>query len=119
VTVPLATYTGWALRRGIWANDGCEAAGQYIPFAGTKADRLASGDPRPSVEERYPSFAEYQSAVHRSIDGLVKDRLLLCEDAGDQLARLIQAGLAAGVPQPRGQGEVKSETPLCHNDKRQ
>jgi hypothetical protein len=119
VTVPLATYTGWALRRGIWANDGCEAAGQYIPFAGTKADRLASGDPRPSVEERYPSFAEYQSAVHRSIDGLVKDRLLLCEDAGDQLARLIQAGLAAGVPQPRGQGEVKSETPLCHNDKRE
>jgi hypothetical protein len=119
VTVPLATYTGWALRRGIWANDGCEAAGQYIPFAGTKADRLASGDPRPSVEERYPSFAEYQSAVHRAIDGLVKDRLLLCEDAGDQLARLIQAGLAAGVPQPRGQGEVKSETPLCHNDKRE
>jgi hypothetical protein len=119
VTVPLATYTGWALRRGIWANDGCEAAGQYIPFAGTKADRLASGDPRPSVEERYPSFAEYQSAVHRAIDGLVKDRLLLCEDAGDQLARLIQAGLDRGVPQPRGQGEVKSETPLCHNDKRE
>ena len=33
VTVPLATYTGWALRRGAQANDGCEAAGQFIPFA--------------------------------------------------------------------------------------
>jgi hypothetical protein len=119
VTVPLATYTGWALRRGAQANDGCEAAGQYIAFAKTKADRLASGDPRPSVEERYPSFAAYQSAVQNAIDGLVKDRLLLCEDADDQLTRLIQAGLDAGVPQPHGKGEVKSETPLCHNDKRQ
>ena len=122
VTVPLATYTGWALRRGPQANDGCEAAGQYIPFAKTKAARQASGDPRPSVEERYPTFAEYQSAAHRAIDGLVKDGLMLCEDVNGpdgQLARLIQAGLDAGVPAPRGKGEVKSETPLCHNDKRQ
>jgi hypothetical protein len=119
VTVPLATYTGWALRRGAQANDGCEAAGQYIPFAKTTADRVASGDPRPSVEERYPSFAQYQSAVQRAIDGLVKDRLLLCEDADDQLARLIQAGLDTGVPQPRGQSEGQSVTPLCQNEKRQ
>jgi hypothetical protein len=122
VTVPLATYTGWALRRGPQANDGCEAAGQYIPFAKTKAARQASGDPRQSVEERYPTFAEYQSAVHRAIDGLVKDGLMLCEDVNGpngELARLIQAGLDAGVPAPRGKGEVKSETPLCHNDKRQ
>jgi hypothetical protein len=118
VTVPLATYTGWALRRAAHANDGCEGSGQSIAFASTKAARDMSGDPRPSVEERYPSFGAYQSAVHRAIDGLVKDRLLLCEDAGDQLARLNQAGLAAGVPAPRGKGEVKSETPLCHNDKR-
>jgi len=118
VTVPLATYTGWALRRGAQANDGCEAAGQYIPFAKTQAERTASGDPRPSVAERYPSFAAYQSAVHRAIDGLVKDRLMLCEDAGDALTRLNQAGLSAGVPAPRGKGEVKTETPLCHNDKR-
>ena len=47
------------------------------------------------------------------------DRLMLCEDAADALARLNEAGLAAGVPTPRGNGEVKSETPLCHNDKRQ
>ena len=117
VTVPLATYTGWALRRGPQANDGCEAAGQYIPFAKTKVERLASGDPRPSVGERYPTFAEYQSEVHRAIDGLVKDRLLLCEDADDQLARLNQAGLDAGVPEPRGKGVEKFVTPLCHQDK--
>src|SRR5437764_1927580 len=28
VTVPLATYTGWALRAGPQANDGCESSGQ-------------------------------------------------------------------------------------------
>ena len=56
LTVPLATYTGWGLRSGVWANDGCEASGQYIPFKATAAERMAAGDPRPSVQERYPSF---------------------------------------------------------------
>ena len=59
VTVPLATYTGWALRGGAQAGDGCEGTGQIIPFAKTKADRMASGDPRLSVEERYSSFSQY------------------------------------------------------------
>src|ERR671931_1372401 len=76
VTVPLATYTGWALRSGPQANDGCEAAGQYIPFAKTDADRQASDDPRPSIEERYPSFDTYYNQVRHAVDGLVKDRLL-------------------------------------------
>ena len=53
VTVPLATYTGWALRSGPQAGDGCEGTGQMIPFAKTKAERMASGDPRLSIEERY------------------------------------------------------------------
>src|SRR2546428_1421459 len=55
VTMPLATYTGWALRSGVWANDGCEAAGQFIPFARAKAERLAAGDPRPPVEGPHPA----------------------------------------------------------------
>src|SRR5436190_1458831 len=100
VTVPLATYTGWALRAGPQANDGCEGSGQYIPFESTEAERAASDDPRPSVEARYPSFAAYSSAVNRAIDGLVKDRLMLCEDADGEQTRLLQAGLDAGVPAP-------------------
>ncbi len=114
VTVPLATYTGWALRAGSHANDGCEAAGQYIPFARTAADRVATGDPRPSIEERYPSFGQYYSAVKNAIDGLVKDRLMLCEDADDAQARLLQAGLAAGVPAPKGNLPPQTTTPQCH-----
>src|SRR6195256_6416950 len=54
VTLPLATYTGWSLRRGAQADDGCEGSGQMIVFAKTAADRnTPSGiDPRPSVAER-------------------------------------------------------------------
>jgi hypothetical protein len=103
VTVPLATYTGWALRRGPHAHDGCEAAGQYIPFPKTKADREISGDPRQSIQERYPSFEKYYNQVKRAVEDMIKDRLLLCEDADDQLERLVQAGLDAGVPAPNGE----------------
>jgi hypothetical protein len=97
VTVPLATYTGWALRAGAWANDGCEAAGQYIPFAKTRSERLVSGDPRPSVEERYPSLDDYQRKVVRALRNLVDRRLMLCEDFDGELGRLVAAGEAAGL----------------------
>ncbi len=97
VDVPLATYTGWALRSGATAGDGCEGAGQYIPFAKTKADRMASGDPRPSIEERYPSFSAYSDAVTKAIDGMIAARLMLREDAESHLRRLLQAGQATGA----------------------
>lgn len=113
VEVPLATYTGWALRAGPQANDGCEASGQMIPFARTRAEREASGDPRPSVEERYPSFGAYYSAVMRAVDDLVKNRLMLCEDADDELARLLQAGLDKGVPPPSGKLPPQANVPHC------
>ena len=100
VTVPLATYTGWALRSGPQANDGCEAAGQYIPFPKTKADRMNSGDPRLSVEERYPSLSAYSSAVEKAIDDMIAKRLLLSEDKAFNLNRLVRAGIATGVLEP-------------------
>jgi hypothetical protein len=97
VSVPLGTYTGWALRAGAAAGDGCEAAGQYIPFAKTKADRVASGDPRMSIEERYAHFSEYESAARNAIETMVADRLMLREDAQSNLDRLLRAGEATGA----------------------
>jgi len=97
VTVPLATYTGWALRGGAQAGDGCEGSGQYIPFAKTKAERTASGDPRLSIEERYPRFSAYYDAVKKAIDDMVARRLMLREDAQRSLDRLVQAGKATGA----------------------
>jgi len=100
VTVPLATYTGWALRRGAWANDGCEGSGQNIPFAPTQAARLATGDPRPSVAERYPTFDAYDKQVIAAMNIMIQDRTLLCEDGNSELARLRQNGVTRGVPNP-------------------
>ena len=97
VTVPLATYTGWALRSGPQANDGCEASGQYIPFPKTKAERINSGDPRLSIEERYPSFSAYSSAVEKAIDDMIAKRLMLSEDKASNVNRLVRAGMATGA----------------------
>lgn len=97
VTVPLATYTGWALRGGAQAGDGCEGSGQFIPFAKTKAERMASGDPRLSIEERYPRMSVYTDAVKKAVDDLVARRLMLKEDADASVARLVQMGKATGA----------------------
>lgn len=113
LSVPLATYTGWALRAGPQADDGCEAAGQFIPFARTRAARLAAGDPRPSVEERYPSFEAYRRAIVQSLDDLVRDRLLLCEDAGAEQRRLLDTGLAQGIAAPASGPAAPVQLPHC------
>ena len=82
VAAPLATYTGWAVRAAEYAgNDLCDAAGQELAFPGTRAERLAQGDPRPSIEERYGGRDGYVSAVEQAVRGLRQDRLLLAEDA--------------------------------------
>jgi hypothetical protein len=81
VAVPLATYTGWNLRAlPAGGDDGCDHFGQQIDFARTKAERIATADPRPSLEERYQSHADYVSAVISVANGLARDRLLLEED---------------------------------------
>jgi hypothetical protein len=97
VTVPLATYTGWSLRGGAQANDGCEGAGQMIAFPKTKAERLASGDPRLSVEERYPAFSVYAAKVKNAVDDMVAQRLMLPEDSQPAIDRLLRAGQATGA----------------------
>jgi hypothetical protein len=62
-------------------NEGCDAAGQKIDFAKTRADRMANRDPRLSIEERYPSHEAYFNAVTASVTELRQARLLLDADA--------------------------------------
>jgi hypothetical protein len=78
--VPLATYTGWNLYARV-PSELCDRDGSYIPFAKTKAERAATNDPRPSIEERYGSRADYVAKVRAAADALVRDRLLLPADA--------------------------------------
>jgi hypothetical protein len=79
---PLATYTGWNLRTKELGAPGelFSMVGSWIPFARTKAERLKSGDPRPSIEERYATRSEYLEKVGAAARGLVDRGLLLDRD---------------------------------------
>ena len=82
VAVPLGAHTGWTLRH---PSIGGEAqrlvfAGATIPFARTRREREASGDPRPSIEERYRSRDDYLERVRRAGQALVAQRFMLEED---------------------------------------
>ena len=82
IEVPLGTYTGWALRKaGYGEGELLSLNGSFIPFARTRAERVAANDPRPSVEERYASHEAYIEAVRRATERLASDGLLLPEDA--------------------------------------
>ncbi|MBY0528134.1 MAG: hypothetical protein K2R98_32355 [Gemmataceae bacterium] len=83
VAVPVATHTGWNLRRRDVGAEGQLAAlmGSYFPLPKTKAERQKSGDPRDSIEERYASFDEYQKRFAAACEDQVKRRYLLKEDA--------------------------------------
>src|SRR5216683_4103758 len=52
IAVPLGTYTGWNVYRA-QPGELADRDGSLIPFARTKKERQAVGDPRPSLEERY------------------------------------------------------------------
>jgi len=82
VQVPIATYTGWNRRAPGFAEDeGCVSNGSYIPFPRTREDRLATGDPRLSIEERYRDRQDYLRRFGLAANRLVKERLLLEADA--------------------------------------
>jgi len=94
VEVPLATYTGWALRGAAFAADDlCDGFGQAIPFVKTKAERLASGDPRLSLEERYPNHEIYVKKVQWAARKLQHQGFMLAED----VERAVQAAEASGI----------------------
>ena len=81
VEVPIGTYTGWNLfRDDLFQNEACELTGSFVPFAATKAERIQTGDPRLSLEERYPNKAAYVRAVREAADRLITARMLLPED---------------------------------------
>jgi hypothetical protein len=87
--VPLATYTGWNLRDpSIGASDlRLSFLGSFLPFARNASEREKSGDPRPSVAERYSSREEYMGKFAEAAMNLIKERFLLREDLAAVLDR--------------------------------
>jgi hypothetical protein len=70
-----------------------------VPFAATKEERESSGDPRPSIEERYASKDGYLATVRQAAEGMVAERFILEEDingivegAGARWDAFLQAG---------------------------
>jgi hypothetical protein len=90
IAVPLATYTGWNVFAEPWvAGELGDRDGSWSSFAQTKSERKASGDPRRSLKERYPTADAYVRKVKRATEKLVKERLLLAEDAEAYVARAV------------------------------
>ncbi len=97
VRVPLGTSTGWNARIPAFRGpDLCGLTGSYLPFARSLAERQASGDPRPSLQERYTDRPGFVRAVQDAARALVADRFLLQEDAD----RLMAAAGAVDVFSP-------------------
>jgi len=87
--VPVATYTGWNLRDpSIGAPDlRLSFLGSFLPFARNASERGKSGDPRPSVAERYVSREQYMGKFAEAAMNLIKERFLLREDLAAVLER--------------------------------
>jgi hypothetical protein len=94
VAVPIGTYTGWNYFNKDFFEDGfCTLTGSFIPFAPTQAERVATADPRPSIEERYPTKQAYVAAFKKAADDLVAQRFLLPDDAMRLVSQAEQDGI--------------------------
>jgi hypothetical protein len=80
--VPLGTHTGWNQRAPetgfSWAT--ARFDGSFVPFARTQAERVAAGDPRLSLAERYPTREDFVAKVKAAAAAQVAAGLLLAED---------------------------------------
>jgi hypothetical protein len=94
IRVPLGTNTGWNVRAAAFRGPNlCGLNGSFIPFATTRAERLAAGDPRKSLEERYRNHEGYVRAVRQATKKLIQEGFLLEEDAN----RFISAAEASNI----------------------
>jgi hypothetical protein len=85
--VPLGTFTGWNVTipqlselRYLGG-----LVGGFEPFARTKERRLANGDSRLSIAERYSGRQDYLDKVKRAANDLVRQRFLRAEDVSSVL----------------------------------
>ena len=96
---PLGTYLGWNITtdqpvagvvRPFHKGQLCNYVGGMIPFAKTRAERVQTGDPRLSLEERYGNHDGYVAAVRKAAAHAIAKGFLLQADA-DALIALAQA----------------------------
>ena len=95
---PLGTYLGWNITSaGFHAGQTCNYVGGMVPFAKTKAQRLAT-DPRPSLEERYRTHAGYVAAVVAAANNAACQGYLLAGPAAAAMGAKCTSTIPAGFP---------------------
>jgi hypothetical protein len=88
--------------RPFHAGQVCNYAGGMVPFFKTRAQRLAAGDPRRSLEERYGTHAGYVAAVTAAANKAFNEGYLL---AADRDALIAQAEASDVCNQPGDGGQ--------------
>ena len=96
---PLGTYQGWNPRATQFGSPDylTRFDGSFWAFEATELDREMIGDPRASIESRYPDRGQYVAQVREAVRRLVADRILLAAD-GDTYVK--QAEGLAWPPAP-------------------
>ncbi|MGI9488780.1 MAG: alpha/beta hydrolase domain-containing protein [Geminicoccaceae bacterium] len=92
IAVPVATYTGWNLRR---VETGASEklarwSGSMLPFTDDEAARLSTDDPRPSLSIRYRSRNDYAEEISAAANRLVGQRFLLEGDVDQILGTALE-----------------------------
>ncbi|GAB2455114.1 alpha/beta hydrolase domain-containing protein [Comamonas humi] len=79
---PLGTYMGRNFRKaGHAENELCAGSGGFIALPKTLAERTASGDSRPSLEELYPGGAtDFYAKRRAQVQALIARKLVLPEE---------------------------------------
>jgi hypothetical protein len=106
---PLGTYLGWNVTAGsvdtdyydgrpFHAGQVCNYVGGMVPFAKTKAQRLASKDLRPSLEERYRTHDGYVAAVRAAADNAACKGYLLAGPEAASMGAKCTTTIPAGFP---------------------
>ena len=102
---PLGTYLGWNITAGpgdgtkydgrpFHAGQVCNYVGGMVPFAKTRAARLAAGDPRPSLEERYGTHDGYVAAVKAAANNAACKGYLLVRHSTDNTEKATDGSMA-------------------------
>lgn len=99
---PLGSYLGYnTFPSGIQKGQDCiqgSPAGGYVAFAETKEARMATSDPRLSLEERYGTHDEYVKRVTASANAMVAQRYLLRADADQMIAQADASSILKARP---------------------
>jgi hypothetical protein len=118
VMAPLGTYLGWNVTAGptdavydgrpFHAGQVCNYVGGMVPFFKKKADRIAAGDPRLSLEERYVTHAGYVAAVTAAANSAFAKGYLLAADRDSLIAQAVASDVCN---QPTDGGKCNPAAP--------